>query len=284
MVACPAPVFVSGLIAASLMSMSAAAPPDVTLNGPLMQGALVIGQVQPGETVLLDGQAVRVTPEGRFVIGFGRDHPAYSTLRVLSEHAVLERQLAVQARTYEVQHIQGLPGKMVTPEATDLARIRADQQQVRKARRVFSEQQGFLEALQWPTHGRISGVFGSARVLNGKPRQPHYGIDIAAPEGTPVTAPASGQVTLVHPDMYYTGATLVVDHGYGVSSTFMHLHTIEVEAGDFIAPGQCIATVGSSGRSTGPHLDWRINWFDTRLDPQLIAGPMPAPATPECAP
>ena len=165
---------------------------------------------------------------------------------------------------------------MVTPNPEDLARIKRDQAEVKAARSVHSALRGFLESFRWPAAGIITGVYGSRRVLNGEPRNPHYGIDIAAPAGTPVLAPASGRVTLAHPDMYYTGATLILDHGLGVSSTFLHLQDIDVGIGQTVAAGEQIGRVGSSGRSTGPHLDWRINWFDVRVDPALLVGPMPS--------
>ncbi len=245
------------------------------LDGPLTQGSLVRGQVAPGEIVELDNQPIPTTAEGHFVIGFGRDHPATSILRISNSEGSQEHTLQITTREYQTQHITGLPNKMVTPAEEDLVRIRQDQDQVNAARAVKSELSGFLEDFQWPVHGIVTGVYGSSRVLNGQPRNPHYGIDIAAPAGTPVHAPASGRVTLAHPDMYYTGATVILDHGFGVSSTFLHLESIEVEVGQLLAAGERFATVGSTGRSTGPHLDWRMNWLATRTDPALLVGPMP---------
>lgn len=255
----------------------AAGAMDLVLEGPLIQGGLVRGQVAPGRTVTLDGRAVATTEDGRFVVGFGREHPARATLRVSGAKSVFERTLAIEAREYQTQHIEGLPGKMVTPDPEAHARIRQDQAEVDAARAVNSTRRGFLESFRWPAVGIITGVYGSRRVLNGEPRNPHYGIDIAAPAGAPVLAPASGRVTLAHPDMYYTGATIVLDHGFGVSSTFLHLKEIDVAVGQAVAAGERIGRVGSSGRSTGPHLDWRMNWFDVRVDPALLTGPMPAP-------
>ncbi len=252
-----------------------AAPMDL-LDGPLMQGSLVRGQVDPGFALELDGVRVPVTGDGHFVIAFGRDHPPTATLRASRADEVREQTLRIAPRDYETQRIDGLPKNMVTPSAADLARIRRDQKEVNAARAVRSTLRGFLEPFRWPVHGIITGVYGSRRILNGEPRNPHYGIDIAAPAGTPVRAPASGRVTLAHPDMYYTGATAIIDHGFGVSSTFLHLQHIEVEPGQDLAAGERFATVGSSGRSTGPHLDWRMNWMGTRTDPALLVGPMPA--------
>ena len=250
---------------------------DIVLDGSLIQGGLVRGQIEPGQTVTLDGKAVATTEDGRFVIGFGREHSPQAVLRISGSSSVFERTLAIKAREYQTQHIKGLPKKMVTPNPEDLARIKRDQADVKVARSVHSALRGFLEPFRWPVAGIITGVYGSRRVLNGQPRNPHYGIDIAAPAGTPVLAPASGQVTLAHPDMYYTGATLILDHGLGVSSTFLHLQDIDVVVGQTVAAGEQIGRVGSSGRSTGPHLDWRMNWFDVRVDPALLVGPMPSP-------
>lgn len=249
---------------------------DLALDDPLTQGSLVRGQVAPGQTVTLDGRAIATTGDGHFVVGFGREHPPHATLRVSGQDSVFERTLAIEAREYQTQHIEGLPRKMVTPDPDDLARIRRDQAEVKAARAAQSSRLDFLQPFRWPVVGIITGVYGSRRILNGEPRNPHYGIDIAAPAGTPVRAPAPGQVTLAHPDMYYTGATLILDHGFGVSSTFLHLQGIDVAVGQTVAAGEQIGRVGSSGRSTGPHLDWRMNWFEVRVDPALLAGPMPA--------
>ena len=258
-----------------------AAEPELSLDGPLVQGGLVRGRIAPsGLALLLDGAPVAVRADGAFVIGFGRDHPAQALLRAEGAGLALERALAIAARDYATLRIAGLPERMVAPAAADLARIRSDQAAVRAARARSSGLGGFLEDFRWPVHGVITGVYGSARILNGEPRAPHYGIDIAAPAGTPVLAPASGQVALAHPDMYFTGATVVLDHGFGVSSTFLHLQDIHVAVGQHLEAGERIATVGSSGRSTGAHLDWRVNWREVRVDPALLAGPMPEPKTP----
>ena len=271
-------LFTARLLAAGLLLIwtTNANAMDLTLDGPLTQGSLVRGKVAPGQTVTLDGQAVATTESGDFVIGFGREHPARSILRVSGPESAFKRILSIAAREYQTQSIRGLPKKMVTPRPSDLARIRRDQAEVKTARAIRSARQDFLQSFRWPVIGAITGVYGSRRVLNGEPRNPHYGIDIAAPAGTPVRAPAPGRVTLAHPDMYYTGATIILDHGFGVSSTFLHLQSMDVMVGQTVAAGERLGRVGSSGRSTGPHLDWRMNWFDVRVDPALLAGPMPA--------
>jgi murein DD-endopeptidase MepM/ murein hydrolase activator NlpD len=248
------------------------------LNGELQQGGMVLGQVAPGAGLNLDGKPVKVAPDGRFVIGFGREAPARATLEVRNGGEVSEHVLAVAPRQFRIQRIEGVPQRTVTPDPQDLDRIRAEARLVKAARANSSEQMAFAEPFRWPLLGPITGVYGSQRIYNGTPGNPHYGVDVAAPVGTPVVAPAAGRVVLAHPDMFYSGGTLIIDHGYGVNSTFIHLSRILVEVGDEVAAGDAVAEVGATGRATGPHLDWRINWFDVRLDPQLVVGPMPGPA------
>jgi len=245
------------------------------LRGTPRQGALIVGVTEPGARVHLDGQPVRVTEQGEFVIGFDRDAEAQAELVVVTKQGNQRQILAVAPRDYRIQQITGVPQRTVTPPEEALQRIRHEAELVRKARSRASDRRDFLAEFQWPLTGPITGVFGSQRVYNGQPGRPHYGVDIAAPTGTPVRSPAPGQVVLTHPDMYFSGGTLIVDHGLGVFSTFIHLHRVLVEEGDEVEAGDLIAEVGATGRATGPHLDWRINWFHRRLDPQLLVGPMP---------
>ena len=163
--------------------------------------------------------------------------------------------------------------KMVTPPDSVIARIKSDQATVAAARQLMATTGDFLQGFDWPVTGRISGVFGSQRILNGTPRQPHYGIDIAAPHGTPIQAPASGLVTLVK-DLYFSGWTVIINHGLGLNSSFLHLDQVSINIGDNVSRGDNIGTVGSTGRSTGPHLDWRLDWQGRRIDASLVAGPM----------
>ncbi|HHH38821.1 MAG TPA: M23 family metallopeptidase [Sedimenticola sp.] len=247
----------------------------VTLEGPLVQGGLVTGRAEPGARVTLDGEPVRVSGEGVFLLAFGRDHPRQSRLRIVHPDGPVEnRVLAVAPRVYRIQRIDGLPKRKVTPKQQDLERIRREVRLVKAARQRDDPRTDFLSGWMWPVTGPISGVYGSQRVLNGKPRRPHFGVDIAAPVGTPVRAPADGVVTLAHPDMFYSGATLIVDHGHHLSSSFLHLDEILVKEGERVRRGQVIARVGKSGRVTGAHLDWRMNWHKARIDPQLLVPPM----------
>lgn len=187
------------------------------------------------------------------------------------------RRLTIAQRRYDVQRIDGLPERMVTPDAAALPRIRAEAELVARARDVETAETWFRGGFVWPVVGRISGVYGSQRILNGEPRQPHYGVDIVAPRGTTVQAPADGRVVLAHPGMYFTGKTLILDHGYGLTSAFLHLDEILVGEGALVRRGTPIGRLGATGRASGPHLDWRMNLFEVRIDPALLAGPMPEP-------
>jgi murein DD-endopeptidase MepM/ murein hydrolase activator NlpD len=167
----------------------------------------------------------------------------------------------------------------VTPPEEQLVRIRKERQLVRAAKARRIENEGHLKAvlsgLSWPATGRISGVYGSQRFYNGTPGNPHYGVDVARPTGTPVHAPGPGVVTLAEPDLFYSGGTIILDHGYGLSSSFLHMSQIDVRVGDVLETGDIMGAIGATGRATGPHLDWRMSWFNQRVDPQLLVPPMP---------
>jgi murein DD-endopeptidase MepM/ murein hydrolase activator NlpD len=263
----------------ALVALVAVDARALELQGDLVQGGLVRGQVEPGTKVNFLGREVRVSADGRFAIGFGRDFEAAARLTLRHPDGREEvRELAIGQRTYDVQRIDGLPEKMVTPDAAALRRIRREAALIQAARDRDTDARWFAGPFRWPAVGAITGVFGSQRILNGEPRQPHYGVDIAAPAGAPVMAPAAGRVALAEPDLYFTGGTVLLDHGHGVSSVFSHLSKLAVQPGETVAQGQVVGYVGATGRVTGAHLDWRVNWFEQRLDPALIAGPMPAPA------
>lgn len=249
----------------------AAAGDALDLQGEPVQGGLMFGRTEPGTTVRLDGESVMVSPEGLFVIGFGRDESGVRQLEIRTPGGeAASRELEIQPREYDIERVDGLPPQTVTPDPEATERIRREAAMVSSARARRDERSDFSQAFTWPASGRISGVYGSQRVLNGEPRRPHYGLDIAAPTGTPVYAPASGIVTLVHPDMYFSGGTLIIDHGHGLSSSFLHLSEILVESGTYVERGELVARIGASGRASGPHLDWRMNWLDRRVDPQRL--------------
>ncbi len=246
-----------------------------TLWGQAIEGGLIIARTDPSNQVTLADNAVRVAKNGVFVIGFHRDSDIPETLAITKlDGSTINTTLWPEQRKYKIQRIDGLKSAMVTPPAAVLARIKADAEAVRAARKFDTPLGDFWQGFDWPAHGRISGVYGGQRILNGQPRQPHYGIDIASPLGTPVYAPASGRITLVK-DLYFSGWTIVMAHGLGVNSSFLHLDKTLVKAGAFVRRGAAIGTIGATGRATGPHLDWRIDWQGRRIDPGLLVGPMP---------
>lgn len=261
------------------MVIPALAADGLTIRGQWQQGGTLFGSVTPGYSLQLDGRKVRTTSTGEFVFGLGADAPRQVTLILTDPQGRSEkRTYEVKQRQYQVQRVNGVEQKHVTPPPELLARIERENELTRKARLLDDDRTDFLQDFIWPLSGPITGVYGSRRVFNGTPRSPHYGLDIAAPTGTKVVAPAAGVVTLVEDDLFYSGGTLILDHGYGLSSTFIHLSKILVAVGDRIEQGQAIAEVGATGRVTGPHLDWRMNWFDVRLDPALLMEGKPMPA------
>ncbi|OZB42090.1 MAG: peptidase [Alishewanella sp. 34-51-39] len=250
---------------------------EVILDGHFTQGSLIRGTVPPGAKVWFNDKPLAVSTQGHIVFGIGRDATLNHQLTV--EHNGEQRQIPLNfsARHYDIQRITGVEQKYVEPPQEVRARIARDNKRVREVRQTFTEKTLFLSAPLQPSEGRISGVYGSQRVFNGQPRNPHFGLDIAASVGAPVIAPWDGKVLLAE-DLYFSGLTLIIDHGMGVTSTYMHLHRFNVTVGDQVTAGMQIAEVGATGRVTGPHLDWRINWFQERLDPQLL---LPASDRPE---
>lgn len=252
------------------------------LTGALTQGSLLMGRVPPGTEVALMKRQISVGEDGLFVFGLGRNTP--SEIELTTRHGdgeVETHLLAIDQREYQEQRVDGVPQKTVSPPSPEvLERILREATLVKKARAEDNRSQDFLSGFVRPLEGPITGVYGSRRVYNGKPGRPHYGLDIAAPKGSDVFAPAPGVVRLVHDDMFYSGGTLILEHGHGISSTFIHLSEVLAVSGQRVDAGDLIARVGSTGRATGPHLDWRINWFDVRLDPALVLEHFPVQASP----
>jgi murein DD-endopeptidase MepM/ murein hydrolase activator NlpD len=246
------------------------------LHGRAEQGGIVLGTTRPGASVSLEGKAVPVDAGGRFLLGFGRDAPETAMLTV-DGHG---QAVTIAPRRWDIQHIDGLPPAKVTPDPKALARIKAENELVAARRAAVSPTARFLDGLAAPAEGRISGVFGSQRILNGEARAPHSGTDIAAPVGAPVRAVADGVVTLAHPDMYFTGMTVLVDHGLGLQTVYAHLSRLDVAEGQGVAKGQVIGAVGASGRATGPHLHWGATWLDVRLDPETVTAVLNGAARP----
>lgn len=244
---------------------------DLSLIGALTQGSLVHGKVLPQSTIKLNGDKVTVGADGVFVIGFGRDAPLKQQLELTTASGQTSRfTLQLSKRQYKIQRVNGISKTITQPSAANIARSRRDSKQVRAARSIWSPSRFYRQQFIWPVKGPISGVYGSQRFYNGNPSRPHFGLDIAVATGTVVVAPADGVIRLFVPDMFYSGGTLIIDHGMGVSSSFLHLSAGLVKAGDVVKQGQPVARVGSSGRATGPHLDWRMNWLTKRVDPQLL--------------
>ena len=243
----------------------------IEFDGKFIQGHFIIGKTDPGAKIKIDKKSVRVSKDGFFVFGLGRDRK--NDVIITETLNGVKRQIVkkVLKREYKIQRIDGLPEKKVTPPKEVYDRIRKENKLIGKARAVDTNLTFFKGKFITPVDNAvITGVYGSQRILNGKPRWPHYGLDYAQKTGTPIKAMLSGVVTLVEQDLYYTGATLIFDHGHGISTLYMHMNEIFVEMGQEVKKGEIIGTVGKSGRATGPHLDVRLNWFETKLDPGSV--------------
>jgi len=240
----------------------------VEFQGKFIQGHFIIGKTKPVTKVLIDKKEVKVTDDGYFVFGISRDRK-YDVVITLNKDGNKQKIVKkVQKRKYNIQRIDGLDEKKVTPPEEVYERIKKENKLIAKARTVNSDLNFFKNKFIIPVDDAIvTGVYGSQRILNGKPKWPHYGLDFAQKEGTPIKAMLDGTVTLAEPDLYYTGGTLIFDHGHGISTLYMHMQKILVDEGQKVKQGDVIGTVGSTGRATGAHLDIRLNWFDTRLDP-----------------
>lgn len=265
---------IATLVLLILTSMASSA---LELQGEWQQGGVIIGKVPQGTQVTYREKQLQISPAGEFVIGLGRDAAGQvSFVTTDCDGLRKEHRFAVKKRTYNIQKVTGVPQQTVEPDPAQVERAKREAQMATDARKGDLPLTFFAQKFEWPLIGPVTGVYGSQRFYNGVPNSPHYGVDIAKPVGTLVKAPAGGVVTLVHPDMFFSGGTLIIDHGHGLSSTFIHLSEVLVKKGDAISQGQAIAKVGKTGRATGPHLDWRMNWFEERVDPQLLVEPMPA--------
>lgn len=254
------------------------------LDGNLTQGGLAIGHVAPGSKVEFEGSPMPVAADGTFVLGFSREAPPTATLVVTSPDGSQDRRtLSISRRDFVVQRVDGLPEPTVNPPPAILARIKAEIAKVIELRKTSIATTDFAKAWIWPATGPISGVYGSQRILNGQPSTPHFGVDIAAPAGSPVRAPVGGVVILAE-ELYLTGNTVIIDHGLGVNSTYAHLSSIAVKLGQRVEQGQLIGKVGATGRATGPHLHWGLNVGQVRVDAALMVPPMPAQPAPSPPP
>ncbi|MEN2749041.1 M23 family metallopeptidase [Sphingomonas sp. T9W2] len=253
-----------------------AAQPAITLDGTPGQGAAMTGRVPPGATLTLNGQPVAVAPDGAFLIAFDRDAgPAATLLATLPDGRPLVRTLAIAPRAWRIERLPTLP-RVSQPSAEFQRRRAPELAQIAAARDEATDAQGWRQRFVWPVTGRISGLFGSQRIYAGEPGAYHSGVDVARPTGTPVVAPADGVVILAAPTPFtLEGNLLMIDHGMGLNSAFLHLSRIDVKPGDRVAQGQVVGAIGATGRATGPHLHWSMKWHDARIDPLLLAGAMP---------
>ena len=242
----------------------------VEFKGKFNQGSFILGKTNPGAKVKIDNKDVLVTNDGYFAFGIGRDRKNDITIRIIKDQKLDVIVKKIFKRKYKIQRIDGLPENKVTPPEEVYKRIKKENNAIGSARAINSDLSFFKNKFIMPVEGIVTGVYGSQRILNGKPRWPHYGIDIAADQGTMILSSGTGVVTMAEDDLYYTGGTIIMDHGHGISTIYSHLENVLVSVGDQINQGDVIGTVGSTGRSTGPHLDFRINWFQTRLDPMSV--------------
>ena len=253
------------IILSSLTQLNA-----VEFKGKFLQGHYIIGLTDPKAQILIGKKRVKVSNDGYFVFGIDRDRKFDVTITKILNGKKEKIIKKVLKRKYNIQKIDGLEESKVTPPESVYKRIKEENNRIGKARAINSDLPFFKNQFIMPVEGIISGVYGSQRILNGKPKWPHYGIDIAAKKGTMIKSSASGTVTMAEDDLYYTGGTIIMDHGHGISTIYSHLENVMVSVGDEINQGDIIGTVGSTGRSTGPHLDFRVNWFQTRLDPMSL--------------
>ena len=242
----------------------------IEFKGKFIQGHFILGKTNPNAKIIVGKKEVKISKDGFLVIGIKRKRKFNQTLtKIIKEKKIIITKTVLK-RKYNIQRIDGLEESKVTPPESVYKRIKKENNAIGEARAINSNLNFFKDKFIMPVEGIISGVYGSQRILNGKPKWPHYGIDIAAKQGTMIKSSGAGVVTMAEDDLYYTGGTIIMDHGHGISTIYSHLENILVSVGDKINQGDVIGTVGSTGRSTGPHLDFRVNWFQTRLDPMSV--------------
>ena len=242
----------------------------IDLEGYFIQGGYVIGKTSFKIKIKFENRDVYLSKKNKFILGFGRDYSEVANLKFNIDNKWINKTLKIKKNKYKIQKIDGLPKKFVSPPKEIYERIIRENKLIAKVRTLNSKIDYIFQDFLLPANGIITGVFGSQRILNGKPRRPHYGIDIAAKEGSKVISPTDAIVRLSEKDLYFTGGTIMLDHGHGITSVYSHLSKVLVKKNDKIQKGDVIGLIGSTGRSTGPHLDWRINWFDQRLDPMMF--------------
>lgn len=263
---------IAALVAALLFAAPALA--ETTFQGEFRQGALIVGQSEPGASVRFGDRSLRVAPDGRFAFGLMRDFEGDAVLTVTLPGGEPETiRKPVTKGDWDIQRIDGLPDKQVTPDEATLARIKEERALIAKARATDRDAFEWEAGFKWPATGRISGIYGSQRILNGQPRQPHLGLDVAQPTGTPVHAAVAGVVVLAEKDLYFTGGTIIIDHGAGVQTLYAHLSRVDVKTGEAVTTESVIGAIGATGRVTGPHLHFGVAWYGTQLDPKSVLPP-----------
>ena len=261
------PIFLTTVLSFSLPSVGG----QLSLTGQTIQGGLIFGWATPGARILLNNQSIPQAKSGDFLLGFSYNARASAQLVVtFVDGSIEKRSFLIQQRDYDIQRIDQLPKRKVTPSTTELVLIKSERKLMTKANLRTVKEPFFIEGFTRPILGRISGIFGSQRILNGKRRRPHFGVDIAVPEGSAVKATSSGVVIFTHEGMFFNGKTVVISHGLGLRSTYIHMSTILVKPNMRVSRGDIIGKVGKTGRATGPHLHWAIHLNATPLDPELL--------------
>ena len=256
------------IVAQSLFA--ATAPCSVVLPPDLQQGSLVRGRAPLASVVSYGGRQLAQTPSGDFVFGIAFNAAKLASLQIKGNNCSATLNFPVTQRSYATERVDGVPQNTVTPDPETAKRIALEGEMIQKARAVDSNLLFWQQQFQWPAVGRSSGVYGSQRILNGLPSSPHLGLDMAAATGTPVVAALSGKVVLAHAGMIMTGKTLIIDHGFGINTIYIHMSEIAVKEGQMVTAGQRIGAIGTTGRSNGPHLHFQVQWYQEKLDPALV--------------
>ena len=243
---------------------------SLTIEGAFIQGSLLFGKTTPSSKVFFNDKKIFVNDEGDFLLGISRDAKQKNLLIVEISNKIEKYDLNIIPRKYKIQRIDGLPKNKVTPNQEELKRIKKESRLISKYKNIFLDNTLYKSGFVWPVQGTVTGKYGNQRVLNGKPRRPHFGIDIAAPLGSKIIAPSDAVVSFTFEDTFFNGKMIILNHGLGLNSIYSHLSKIYVKKGDRIKLGDLLAEVGSTGRSTGPHLDWRINVFNVAIDPEIL--------------
>jgi murein DD-endopeptidase MepM/ murein hydrolase activator NlpD len=268
-------VILAGAAAAAVGGRALAAPPGLQLSGRFQQGGFAIGRSSPRAEVFVDGEDMGpASAEGLFVVGFDRDGLPVCEIKVRTGDGEAVHKAEIDKGVFDIQRINGLPEDQVTPSNPQLlARLEAEAKRKAEGFASRADLDDFKGGFVLPVHGfRLTAHFGGQRILNGEPKRPHYGDDLAAPVGTPVTAPASGLVSFAETGLHYEGGLIMIDHGQGLVSCYLHLSRVGVEPGHVVRRGELIGAVGKEGRATGPHLCWRLKWRGRNLDPMLLVG------------